>query len=310
MDSATDIAELKLSTTGVDGDTAGVHPNEDAPLIAHHDADDRDENNEWTDLINDEFDELTREIESMKDIAPSFNSHSLGDHLTTPVPIATKAKVQDEQVEAPPPVLTFEPDNYDDNVDYNDDDFDEAPPMPPSFAQNQDEVRSIIGDDAASHIFGNVQAAAAEVVLEPMETDDNNDDARSTVSSVASSSRSSVASTVNAEMFTGASRFLANVFDNSIKFRKPRLPPKIVQNAAQNGEMGPPTVAPLKKRKRVKVADRINQPVDLDAEWDDAICYKEVPKSRRKKEQADRDKYLIGDSELNALKSAQQHTTR
>ena len=63
LDSATDIAELKLSTTGVDGDTGGVHPNEDAPLIArpYDDADDDEkENDEWLDLLRDDFDALTK----------------------------------------------------------------------------------------------------------------------------------------------------------------------------------------------------------------------------------------------------------
>ena len=107
-------------------------------------------------------------------------------------------------------------------------------------------------------------------------------------------------------------QFLANVFDNSIKFRKPRLPPRIVANAAaaSNGEMGPPVAPTRPKRKRVKVADRINQAIDLDAEWDDAIVYTTAPKSRRKKDTADREKHLIGESELNALKSANQHSLR
>ena len=102
LDSATDISELKLSTSGVDALSAGIHPNDDANLIPviHDGPTDNELTCDWIGDILDDFADLTKvknikkefytgflkEIETMKDIAPSFSSASLGNHLTTPVP--------------------------------------------------------------------------------------------------------------------------------------------------------------------------------------------------------------------------------
>ena len=91
------------------------------------------------------------------------------------------------------------------------------------------------------------------------------------------------------------------MFDATLKFRKPRLPPRIIANA-ENGAFKAPK-APVKK-KRVKVADRVNQEIDLYAEWDDSIIYETVATSRRK-ENTDREQFLIPTTELDELKADQ-----
>ena len=88
-----------------------------------------------------------------------------------------------------------------------------------------------------------------------------------------------------------------------MKFRKPRLPPRIVANA-ENAAFKAPK-APTKK-KRVKVADRVNQEIDLlDTNWDDSIIYETVGTSRRK-DNTDKEQFLIPTTEFDELIADQE----
>ena len=62
LDSATDISELKLSTSGVDGLSAGIHPNDDAHLIPtkHDEPTDNEFTCEWIEDILDDFADVTK----------------------------------------------------------------------------------------------------------------------------------------------------------------------------------------------------------------------------------------------------------
>ena len=79
-----------------------------------------------------------------------------------------------------------------------------------SLAENEAEVRSIVGDDVASHIFGHAHIESDNISVvgsagnppssEPMDLDDN----RSTISSFSSKSGASSAGTLRSiDMYTG-----------------------------------------------------------------------------------------------------------
>ena len=131
------------------------------------------------------------------------------------------------EIHEDPPPLSFEPDDEPagfDDVDYGD--MDEQLPVPPrfhliflsitklfsSFAENEAEVRSIVGDDVASHIFGHANVESDNVSVAgsaggpsssvPMDFDD----ARSKIST--KPTVSSASSLHSIDMYTGNNKVI------------------------------------------------------------------------------------------------------
>jgi hypothetical protein len=301
LDSATGLPDLKCSISDICCDSAGIAPNEETKVIDGTEDDfeiEKDTFKDWLDFndssaekpvitdIKQEWNQVWRELAKTEDIAPTFSRQEFSDELTTPVEINQKNQNYEAMIEP----VTFEF-NEPDPVD--DDPFDsEAPtpesntilqqddflPAPPSVHENEDDIASNFGDTA---FFPSMPT--------PSHKSNSNG-----WSEFASKTPSTSSNQQFDKLYGSAAESLLNeLFDSTMVFRKPRIPPRPrIMSDAEKSKSRIEKVKPKKNTKKT-LKMRENDVMDLSSEVE--IDFKNILKSKirsRKLDTSDPRKFI------------------
>jgi len=301
LDSATDISALRQTTSQSILKTAGTQPNEDSFKLqgSQRDSEEVEEDQftggQWLEeALFEELEELTKEVVKLSDMAPSFSGQALKNQLTTPVPVQLTQKT-DRQEEVP----TFdfeeaEPEDFPEDLPFEENDPNDIP-LPPSLVDNEDDIRSAMGDNVGDEIFGAaniIQAAGAEPI-EPQSFGDSHSVFSSGATSNGDNDISDAMSMIS--LGSDASKIFDAAFNTSTVFRRPRLPPRlrIISTEGQKEVRAPQKP----KRQRIKRVDKKLQIIDFLADFDDMSLLERVS-NRKKKIQDDSEKFLLPDNDV------------